>query len=173
MRKVIGVVLMVCLSNALIAQNLSNLDAKYGIKKFKLETSYENYKSNLELELDGKVKYYKYVGKDIQSVFGLRIRKIILGFYKNKLYYIGIELDDSIPIYPDFIYDELKKLFGDTEKLTNFKKGPFSYEWAYIWQTKKTYLCFDKLQATESENEKVSIWMISNVIDYQITSDDF
>lgn len=173
MKKIIGIVLMIFLSNTLMAQNLSNLDTKYGIKKFKLESSFENYKSNLELELDGKVKYYRYVGSDIQTVLGQDIRKIILGFYKNKMYYIGIKLDDALPIYPDLIYDKLKDLFGYTDKSTNFKKGPLSYEWAYTWQTNKTYLSFDKQKATEFKNEEVSIWMISNVVDKQISSDDF
>ncbi len=173
MKKIIGFLLMFCISNIMNAQNLSNLDSKYGIKKFRLETPYENYKSKLELEIDGKVKYYKYVGTDIQSVFGKDIKKIVLGFYKNKIYYIGIELDNSLPIHPDLIYDELKKMFGNTEKSSNFQKGPLSYEWAYVWKSKKAYLSFDKQEATEFNNEKTSIWMISNIIGNQITSDDF
>ncbi|MBA7538573.1 hypothetical protein ES705_30850 [subsurface metagenome] len=172
-KKLLGILILVCLSNIIIAQNLSNLDSKYGIKKFKLESSYDNYKSSLELELDGKVKYYKYVGSDIQSVFGQDISKVILGFYKNKLYYVNLILDDSQPIYSDLVYDKLKQLFGSTEKATTFNKGPLSYDWAYFWQTKKTYLSFDKQLPNNQQAGRVTIWMISNVLDDQIAADDF
>ena len=50
---------MISITAIATAQNLSNIDSKYGIKKFKLESSYDNYKSNLVLEILIHENHYK------------------------------------------------------------------------------------------------------------------
>jgi hypothetical protein len=174
MKNLFGIFIMIFVTSIVTAQNLSNLDAKYGIKNFKLESSYDNYKSNLKLELDdGRVKYYNYVGTDVQSIFGHDIRKITLGFYKSKLYYIRLDLDDSKPVYSDLVYENLKQLFGSAERGYGIKKGPLKYDWVYVWQTQKTYLCFDKQLPNELQPGSIAIWMMSNILGNQIVIDDF
>jgi len=156
-----------------ISQDISNLDEKYGIKKFKLESNYSELQNSLELDIDGTVRYYKYIGGDVTSIFETKVKEIILGYYNNQLYYIGIILDDSSQIYPDIIYDKLKTLFGEGLMQTNYKKGPLTYKFGYAWETEKTYLAFNEQLPNEVQSGKTSIWMISNVLDKKMAEDDF
>lgn len=161
------------IANMAVAQTLSNLDLKYGMNKFRLESSYSTYQANLKLTLDGKVKYYEYTGSDISSIFDCKIKKIILGFYKNKLYYIKFDLNEEYPLYVDLIYDKLEQLFGPTPINTDIKKGPLTYKFAYVWQTKKTYLSFDEKLPNDLQVGSTAIWMYSNILGNQIASNDF
>lgn len=173
MKKTIIIITILCITNFVTSQSLQNLDIKYGINKFKLESSFSTYQANLIIELDGKVKYYKYISTDISSIFGSNINNIILGFYKNKLYYIQIELKEDKQLFVDLVYDKLEQLFGSTPVNTNIKKGPLTYQFAYVWQTDKTYLAFDRQLPNDLQNGRTAIWMKSNVLDNQIASDDF
>lgn len=173
MKKSIIFLSILCITNLVTSQSLSNLDSKYGINKFKLESSFSTHQANLKLDLDGKVKYYKYIGTDIPSIFDCNINKIILGYYKNKLYFILFELKDDKQLFVDLVYDKLEQLFGPTSVNTNIKKGPLTYQFVYVWQTDKTYLSFDKQLPNDLQIGRTAIWMKSNVLDNQKASDDF
>lgn len=152
------------------AQNLQNLDAKYGFNKFKLESSinlYKGYLTSLSKQ-DEKIKFYTYNKGDIKTIFDYEIEKIVLGYYKGKLYEISIQFKTTDWFHSDIIYDRLKMLFGSGEYSTNYNKGPLNYDWGYKWYTNKTYLSFDK-----QKTEPASIWMISTILDIQIANDEF
>jgi hypothetical protein len=98
------------------SQNLQNLDLKYGFNKFKLESSIQNYSKDLKYKFTDRktgTVYYTYEKKDI-NIFGYNeIENIGLGFYKDRLYVINI---DMTPINKDNVYNtvysKLKELFG-------------------------------------------------------------
>ena len=157
------------------SQDLDNLDKKMGFNKFKLESSYEVYKSKLTYEMTGsdKVDYYKYSDTDIFSVFGVIIGKITLGFYKGKLYTISIEFinidSDEIKIQ-----NELQELFGRQEIQYNSKYGEFEYDWVMNWVSKNVYLELDKLSCSGKIYPcTLELYMISKKIRAEIKNDSF
>lgn len=157
MRNLLNIILI--LSSILIfSQNKKNLDLRYGIKKFKLETNIKNYSKNLNFELTAdNVNYYTYNGNDIKKIFNHNIKKIQLGFYKEKLFFISIEIDEKYGTEREEIYNSLKVLFGETEELKNYGNKLLKYEWGYDWETQKTYLKFEK----NKESKKMHLWMMS------------
>ena len=131
-------------NHATFSQDLSNLDMKFGFNKFKLESSYEMYKSKLtpRLTSSGKilkgydgVKYYDYTGEDIKLVFGAFVKIVNLGFFNNKLYTISVEFIATSDEDENRIKEGLKDLFGYQPISSDSK-----YDWALSWETDKTYL---------------------------------
>ena len=81
---------IVCMyTNLCFSQDKNNLDKKYGINKFKLESTTSLYKGFLRTKIfkQDKVKYFDYIGTDIKDLFGFKVKEVILGFYKDKLDY--------------------------------------------------------------------------------------
>ncbi len=159
-----------------IAQNIANLDLKYGIKKFKLGTSYELYKSQLLLIpyniKNANLKTYKYLGSDIPEIFGYEVKAITLIFYKNCLFEISIEYPLKYKEFEVSIANQLKILFGEWEYQNDIVKGYGTTKWSYYWQGKKTFLAFDYTTDKDVINT-MSIWMVSTLIQKQIANDQF
>lgn len=166
-----------------ISQNLYNLDVKYGFNKFKLESSIQTYDKSLKFVYHDEktgVKFYKYIKKDI-SVFGYSdIEEIGLGFYKGKLYTISIEMN---PYGNDEMYKtiltKLKDLFGYPSVVSS---GRDYGEWdsrSYMenvnqWNSGKTLLGLNKVKCSSPITPcKLSIFLVSNVVQRQIDSDGF
>lgn len=156
-----------------LSQDLSKLDSRYGIKKFKLESNIVNYQADLSILIEGNINFYKYTGSDIKTIFNAEIEEIILGFYKNKLYYIGFVIDNTLDIYETIIYEKLTNLFGPTRGKSNFKSGPFLYSFQYIWETKNTRLTFEESSNEREPIKKTKIWMTSNALESVKDSEDF
>lgn len=146
------------------AQTVSNLDKKYGINIFKLESDLKNYK-NLEflMDIDDGLKAYKYNSNKPLKIFGVEAASVHLCFFKDKLYSISYNFE---PLYNNNILtirSNLKELFG-IESLGN-TNTLLSYDWANVWETKKTYLHFAKyLRSNEIYSNCFEILMISNVL---------
>ena len=155
------------------AQNLANLDKKNGIRQFQLGSSFENHKEHLILEIDGKVKFYRFENNLNDVFLGHQVEKTILGFYQNKLYYIAFQFNTKKPIYTDLIYLDLEKLFGPTIEFTNVKAGPLKYDMVYEWKTEKITLRFDHQLANEYQAESYNLWMTSKLIEQKMIQDDF
>lgn len=151
------------------AQTSSNLDLKYGINKFKLESHYSNYKANLKLSasISQNIKVYEYMGNDIKILFGQEISEINLFFYKDKLNSIHFLFGIHDNIDFDMIYSSLEKLFGYAPKQSNEEM-----DWFYVWSTDKTYLEFSTLPK-EYGLDFVELKMRSKVIELQKLNDDF
>lgn len=112
-------------------QDLQNLDRKFGIKKFRLESSITLYKSQIQLlrKNDNGTSYYKYLGKDINNLFNVSIEEVGLIFYKNILYSISITFAQTSETNEKIVYSKLKDLFGDPFTGTGKEKAPLDYEW--------------------------------------------
>ena len=89
------------------------------------------------------VATYKYIGKDIEYVAGIKVDNIILSFFKNKLYSIGVNFGDFEQI--QFTHNEyttlqeyLEQSYGDKWLLPLNNEGR-TLEGA-IWKGKKVTL---------------------------------
>ncbi len=157
------------------SQDLTNLDNKFGFKKFKLETPFNLYSKQLKFHLKGydNVIYYEYVGNDIDLVFGGIVKKINLGFYNQKLYTISIELitDDTDD---KRIQRELIGLFGYQKVNYSTKGGETNYDWAVAWSTGKTYLQANKISCTDKYDPcRVEIFLYSKKLRSEINNNQF
>ncbi len=160
----------------LYGQDLQNLDSKFGIKKFKLETDFSLYTSKLQFftkDKDGTV-YYKYIGDDMNQFFDVPVETIGLVFYKNKLYLISILFKPSNDMNEKIIYSKLKDLFGNPAMGTGKDKLALDYEWGYVWSTKKTFLQHSKYSSTSDyKPNQLEIFMYSQKLHQQIANDNF
>ncbi len=155
------------------SQNIENLDKKYGINIFKLGTSFSNYANDCTFEnsnSDG-VKFYSYNKWYSVKIFNFSTTKDVhLGFYKDKLYTISI---DVIAINAEdfqILHKKLQGLFGQSYS------GPSEemYDDRYFWKTSKTYLGLEKYSCSSSYKPcSTNIYLLSNLIDEQIKSDGF
>lgn len=140
-------------------QDLTNLDNKFGFKKFKLETPLNLYSKQLKFHLKGydNVMYYDYIGNDIGLVFGGIVKKINLGFYNQKLYTISIELitDDNDD---KRIQKELINLFGYQKVSYSASSDDTKYDWVISWTTNKTHLQANKVSCTD-KYDPCSVWI--------------
>lgn len=161
------------------SQDIQNLDTKYGFKKFKLESSYDLYKSQLKLiQNQEKKAYYEFTGTEYSEIFGYKVNNINLCFYKNKLYEISIEYDLKTEEYKTDIIRHLESLFGTTEQKFEdsvIEWEPKEYGWNYFWEGKKTLLNFskDKKERYAHGPTSISILIRSKVIKNQIANDEF
>ena len=157
-------------------QNISNLDTKYGINKFKLESPFSSYSKDLTFILKGKdgANYYKYTKQDI-SLFASEAKinwneGIGLGFYNNKLYTI------SIPFYTlndeeyYLIKSKLEELFGNGQG-TRYTTG--KYVERVKWETTNTYLGLDYYAVDSNHLFMTEVFMLSKKTKDQISSDGF
>jgi hypothetical protein len=125
------------------AQGLKNLDADFGINKFKLETSYSLHKNDLEyigMKSQG-IEGYKYKKTDIKEIFGIPVKEIGLCFFNNNLYSISINFGVLSKNQILILVENLKNRYDIPSIVQpNDKERVFVAEWV----TGKTYL-----QATE------------------------
>ena len=165
------------------SQNLENLDDKYGFNKFKLGSSYQSYSKDLEFIFSGDqpdIKFYKYTKKDI-SIFGFsKISEIHLGFYRDKLFNIDIDLN---PTYNDDMFttilSKLKDLFGyPTLVSSGGDYGKFDSK-TYMenvnqWKSYKTALVLNKVKCSSLKNPcGINIFLVSQDIQRQINNEGF
>jgi hypothetical protein len=160
------------------SQGLDKLDEKYGFNKFRLESSFESFKSDLiylytdnEVYKDG-VKYYKYKKRDV-SVFGNKnLNEIYLGFYKNKLYTIHLDLGVVSEIELSRIYLKLVDLFGDPNVTRHDQNDDF--EIRVQWSSNKTILGFEKKKCGSKYNPcHLGVFLLSQKMKSKILTDGF
>jgi hypothetical protein len=156
-----------CAFAQLVQPNVPPLDTKNGINKFKLCSFYDIHKANLKEApnlKDVRIKWYTYVGIDVQTVFDYKIKQLNLGYYKNKLYKITVLFDEAQSIKTDDIKNKLILLFGDGKYLQNADaKNPAEKD---VWETSKVYLSF------EVNGKEISLNTYSKIMEKQIISDE-
>ena len=134
---------IILLGASVKGQGLKNLDSDFGIKKFKLETSYSLYKNDLEyFDINSQgIEFYTYKKLDIKEVFGIPVKEIGLCFFNNKLYSISINFGVLSKNQNFILVNNIKNKYGLPHIIQ-----PNDKERAYVaeWVTGKTYL-----QATE------------------------
>ena len=128
---------------------ISNLDTKYGVNKFKLEDSYAKYKNQTKLiEYSGvyvppkkDTKEYYYTGKDIDKILDYSVTKIRLIFIKDKLAAVDVTFDNNLSDYQNKkIYEKLENLFG--APTASNPPGMYGAKFLHLWTSNKTQLLF-------------------------------
>jgi len=152
------------------SQNSSMLDQKFGINKFKLESNIENYINDLDYKsTDNNVKYYTYRNVSKIKILDENLNEIWLGFYKNKLYIVSVYLKNTDNNIQMEVLKKLENLFGPS-----IKGWDDNQDWAYKWETKKTYLGYSKSSCMSKFMPCIAhIYMFSNKIKFQIENDSF
>ena len=164
--------------NNVYSQDLNNLDNKMGFNKFKLESSFELYKSKLKFTNVGsnKVKLYDYTGDDIKTIFGIPVYKINLAFYKNRLYNISICFLNPNEAEQAKLRGSLIELFGYVVKDNDAKtNSDVEYDWAMLWESKKVRMQVVKYATFHSPTPlwTTEIFMYSKLIHSQVQNDSF
>lgn len=170
------VLIFLLLSITALCQDLSNLDNKMGFNKFKLESSYNLYKSQLKHHLTGpdSVVYYDYSGNDINKVFNVFVKKISLGFYENMLYTISIDFITVGKEDETILQNELQELFGNQKIFYNTSSSIVEYDWAMQWKSKNAFLQLDKISCNDDSNScKVELFMLSKKLRVEIKNASF
>lgn len=133
--------------------DISNLDTKYGLNKFKFEDPYSKYKNQTKLiEYSGvyvppkkNTKEFDYTGNDIDKILDHSVSRIRLIFIKEKLSSIDVTFDKNLNDYQNKrILEKLENLFG-TPTVSN-EPGLYGLHFNYAWIAKKTQLSFSQLQ---------------------------
>jgi hypothetical protein len=120
MKKLLYLIAIFIYSLNLNSQSILNLDSNNGFKHLKFGMSLSQIK-HLKLNKEytksyESVKYYDYTGNDLNYIDGIQIDKIIVSFYKNKLYGIQLVFGDIFKEFTDsqteIVIDALKSSFG-------------------------------------------------------------
>ena len=162
--------------NTIYAQDLYNLDRKFGFNKFKLESSFNLYEKQLRYLFSGsdKVKYYEYKGKDIPFIFGCFVKKINLGFYKEKIYTISIIYITTGDKDEKNIQKGLQELFGYMPIEYNAETSDLKYDWVILWKTNKTHLQTGKISCDNSYYAcEVETFLFSRKLRNEINNERF
>lgn len=157
------------------AQNLANLDSKYGINKFKLESELNLYEEELEyLGAHNGITLYNVKYLKSLNILNKEVTEVLLTFYKDKLHSISVVLKTSNKNEEFEVLRKLENLFGSAIEGEAEVNSPFSYEWAYLWETEKVYLGYNKM-SYESEFKPgiCTIYMISLKLQQQRENDFF
>ncbi len=160
-----------------VAQTLSNLDTKYGILKFKLESPFEIHKSNLKADdvykSDEKLRSYTYTGIDIKEVLGYDVQTITLLYWNNKLYEVQIKYKESQLQFKSSILNKLELLFGKGQYFSDVTQEQFHTEWSYNWQAKKAFCRFEKVKWSTDNDYCMKLWIKSLKMEKEIAESEF
>lgn len=141
-RKIILVIFLIncCIFN-LLGQNLSKLDINNGFRKYKFGMSPKQMANIKKEDYSPKrqnVDVYSYTRNDIDMVYGVKIDRISLSFFKNKLFSIQVVLGSIYVKYEDqeyaMIQDALESNFG-TRKYICGSNDPNILN-CHIWDAK-------------------------------------
>lgn len=176
--KLFNFLLLFLFINNAFGQDLINLDRKMGFNKFRLETSFNNYKTNLKfLATDKqKVKHYEYIGKDITSIFGITHKSIILSFYNNSLYSISINFNYTTEQEDAILQKKLKELFGYTKTSYDAEsESGTESEYALMWKSSKVLLQLGKYKVIPGITIPwvTEIFFLSKKIKAEISDSEF
>ena len=96
-----------------------------------------------------------------------------MGFYKNKLYTISIDIKTTDNSRQIEIEHKLENLFGEASE-GDTSKSELNYAWSYLWKTNKVYLGYNKASCSSEFKPCISnIYMISLKLQQQIENDSF
>jgi hypothetical protein len=95
----------------------------------------------------------------VPTVFEYKVKQINLGYYKNKLYKITVQFDETQGIKTADIKNKLILLFGESRHEQSTKEKD-------IWETSKVYLSFDV------NGNNISIYTYSKIMEKLYISDE-
>lgn len=118
MNKFLSILFFIFFTTA-FSQSTQNLDLKNGFKQFKLGSSPSQIKNIIPQEnqysQNPNVKAYDYVGNDVQYIANVKIDKIDLHFFKNKLFMISVSFG-NMEDKTDFTYVDYKNILSWLEQ---------------------------------------------------------
>ncbi len=176
-KKLVLVIFCFALHIGAFGQNLSQLDLKYGLKKFKFSTSETLYKGLLKPSVDTynspHVRSYSYQGTDIGELFGNAIKSVTLNYYKNKLFSITLTFYEQIfteSEYEKVLYS-MQQAFG-TGKTVNVSDGAL-IGYGNKWIGKKEELELIRIRTYKGENISGGyVLAVEPIIQRQVLADE-
>jgi hypothetical protein len=128
------------------SQKLKALDEKYGFREYQFgidSTAIPNLKFVTQ---EGNVKYYS-KEDDKLNIGDAKLKTILYGFYKNKLYWVEIKTEGLTN--SRFLLSSLEELYGKGYKANQFMDN-------YDWFGKKVILMYEENSITGDAS--VSTW---------------
>jgi hypothetical protein len=176
MKHLILIVLYLCMSSALSAQTLDQLDQKAGFKNLKLNDDFSKYKDSVVFmkKSSDSSSVYRYTGSCCNSVFQFPVDNILLVFKSNKLVGIVITLQKFQkeystsqrytkfdPINHESIKNSFQILYGPPTGNQVNNENP-----TYSWQGKNVLLTstYEYLGVQNGDQETITIMLNSYII---------
>ena len=161
MRPYILCMLFVVLSTTVYSQSASELDSKYGFKKFRFGMSPSQI-GNLTAYSAGKsfknVDIYKYSGGDISEIRGIRLQDITLYFYNQKLYRISVDFGSPIQLFSEIDYqiinESLIASFGRGYEIKNKYQGDMLILSSSFWDGRKVRMEYTRVNLKPDASDK-------------------
>lgn len=125
MKQTTIITIFILFSNIIFAQSLNDLDIKNGFRHFKLGSDPSQIKNIIKQEEqfsnNPNVVAYDYIGENIEDVFNVKVDKVALHFFKNKLFNISVTFGNLIKS-TDFEIYEFNNILSALE-------GSYGTEW--------------------------------------------
>lgn len=140
------IISILILSSAIcMGQTNDKLDARYGLKIFKLKSNPSAYKGKLKRVyrsgLPKGVETYNYTGGDVTKVSGVAIEEIDLTFFNSQLMSIYIQFVDDFFNKEEYetMLGQLQYIYGDGHRPNNVKIPYYTTVGHRLWRGKKYF----------------------------------
>lgn len=165
--KTILFVIVLFIGYPALTQSITDLDDRYGIKRFDLGTPVTKYKNQMEFIGNNEgSSYYNYLRRGSETLFDFPIDNITLQFYSDRLYKIVLtffwgKTDNSKVI------SNLVDLFGTATENSSMDTPGGQLQQSLIWDGKKVRL------ALVYDETTTRLTMYSKPIHLEILKEDF
>lgn len=113
------ITIFILFSNFIFAQSVNDLDIKNGFRHLKLGSSPSQIKNIVKQENqfsnNPNILTYDYIGSDIDNIFNVKVDKVILHFFKNKLFNISVNFG-NLEYSTDFEMYEFNNILSALER---------------------------------------------------------
>ena len=160
------------ISNLILAQSVNDLDIKNGFLHFKLGSSPSQIKDIVKQEnqflKNPNVVAYDYVGNDIDYILNVKVNRVSLSFFKNKLFSIivsfgSLEQSKDFEVYEfNGILFALEKTYGTDWIVAENSDGIILN--SAVWDAKNVTLEFLRLDFSKSKTNPENFGFISGYI---------
>lgn len=184
MKRTTIITIFLLISNFILAQSVNDLDIKNGFRHFKLGSSPSQIKNIVkqknQFSKNPNVVAYEYVGSDIDNIFNVKVDKVNLSFFKNKLFNISVtfgNLEESkdFEVYEfNNILSALERTYGTDWVRPKNDEGIILN--GAIWDGKNVRLELFRLDFNKSKTNPKDYGFISgyiNVFDKKLTNEMF
>lgn len=159
-------------SNLFFAQSVKDLDAKNGFRHLKFGSSPNQIKNisknENQFSQNPNVVEYIYTGTDIDNIFNVKVDRVSLGFFKNKLYSIlvsfgNLETSTDFELYEfNDVLSALERTYGKDWFTPTNKDGVIIN--GAIWIGSKVSLELLRIDYSKSKSNPKSYGFISGYI---------